>query len=146
MDRRLTRLGNRFGVWLYRFGNGQLAGNTAKSHVLVLTTPGRRSGLPRSTCMRYLEHEGGYLVWGTGSGARSDPDWFCNLRASGRSRARIGKAELTVTARELLGEHRERVWRQVVLVQVPGVARYAKKAGRTIPVALLTPVQEEAHD
>jgi deazaflavin-dependent oxidoreductase (nitroreductase family) len=140
MNRRLTRVGNRFGVWLYRVSDGRLAGDTKKVHVLMLTTPGRRTGLPRSTCMRYLEHEGSYLVWGTASGAPHDPDWFRNLRASTVAGVRIGKDELRVRARELRDDERDQVWHEVVLVQAPAVAKYAEKAGRTIPVALLTPV------
>ena len=41
----------------------------------------------------------------------------------------------------LAGEERDRVWRAVVLAGVPGVAKYERKAGRTIPVALLRPVE-----
>jgi deazaflavin-dependent oxidoreductase (nitroreductase family) len=89
--------------------------------------------------MRYLEHDGGYLVWGTASGATRDPDWFRNLRASETAQIQIGDAQLTVHRRELTGEERDRVWRDVVLARVPGVARYELKPRRTIPVALLTP-------
>jgi hypothetical protein len=42
---------------------------------------------------------------------------------------------------ELTGAERDRVWRDVVLAQAPGVARYERKAGRVIPVARLTPVR-----
>jgi deazaflavin-dependent oxidoreductase (nitroreductase family) len=89
--------------------------------------------------MRYLEHEGGYLVWGSASGATRDPDWFRNLRASETATIEVGDTRHTVHRRELTGEERDRVWRDVVLAQVPGVARYERKAQRTIPVALLTP-------
>ena len=40
----------------------------------------------------------------------------------------------------LVGPERDRVWREVVLARVPEVAKYERKAGRTIPVALLRPV------
>jgi len=137
MNRRLLRYSNSFGVWTYRVSGGALGGGAKK--VLVVTAPGRRTGVPRSTCVRYLRHEGGYVVWGTASGARQDPDWFRNLRASDTAEVQVGKETLTVRARELDGDERARVWRDVVLAQVPGVARYEKKAQRTIPVAVLTP-------
>jgi hypothetical protein len=34
------------------------------------------------------------------------------------------------------------VWRDVVLAQAPEVEKYARKAGRTIPVAVLEPVTQ----
>ena len=41
----------------------------------------------------------------------------------------------------LEGAERDRVWREVVLARAPGVARYERKAGRVIPVALLRPTE-----
>lgn len=106
----------------------------------MLTVPGRRTGLPRSAMVRYLDHDGGYLVWGTGSGSRTDPDWFRNLREAGEARVEIGAHGVRVHPEVLGGAERDRVWRDVILAQVPGVARYEAKAGRTIPVAALRPV------
>ena len=42
--------------------------------------------------------------------------------------------------RELLGDERDAMWRDTILAEVPEVIRYAHKAGRTIPVAVLEPV------
>ena len=53
----------------------------------------------------------------------------------------MGSRRLQVRPRELLGEERDATWRDVVLAQAPGVARYAKRAGRVIPVAVLSPVE-----
>ena len=65
--RRWTRVGNRIGVWMYRTLNGRLSSGSKDVHVLMITTPGRRTGIPRSTCVRYLETAHGLVVWGTGS-------------------------------------------------------------------------------
>jgi deazaflavin-dependent oxidoreductase (nitroreductase family) len=132
-----ARTGNRIGVGLYRAFDGRLSSPGKIVTVLLLTSPGRRTGTPRSTCVRYLEAPEGYLVWGTGSGSRRDPDWFQNLRAAGTSVVQVGSAHHTVRARELVGPERDRVWEDVVLAQAPAVARYARKAGRVIPVAVL---------
>ena len=136
----LTHTGNAIGVWMHRVGKGRwdAFGDTT---VLMITSPGRRTGIPRSTMVRYLDHEDGYLVWGTGSGAPRDPDWFLNLRQTPRARIEIGTAGQDVEAEEITGAERERLWRDVVLARAPGVARYEKKAGRVIPVALLRPVR-----
>ena len=137
MQRRLTRIGNRFGVWLYRALDGRLAGGRRDVHVLLITTPGRHTGLPRSTCVRFLETDGGLVVWGTGAGAPRDPDWFRNLRAADTADVQVRAERFRVRPRELSGAERDTVWRDTILVRAPEVARYARRAGRTIPVAVL---------
>ncbi|SDP48239.1 deazaflavin-dependent oxidoreductase, nitroreductase family [Pedococcus dokdonensis] len=135
--------GNRIGVWMYRRLDGRAMGGTAQAPVVMLTTTGRRTGLPRSTCVRALRQPDGFLVWGTGSGSPHDPDWFRNLRAAGETELRVPGHGGRALARELVGAERDRVWDEVVLAALPGVARYARKAGRPIPVALLTPVGQD---
>jgi deazaflavin-dependent oxidoreductase (nitroreductase family) len=124
---------------MYRALDGRLSSGSRRVHVLMLTTPGRRTGIPRSTCVRYLDRPDGLLVWGTGSGSASDPDWFENLRAAGVTDVQIRDRHLRARVRELTGAERERVWRDVVLAEAPEVEKYARKAGRTIPVAVLEP-------
>jgi deazaflavin-dependent oxidoreductase (nitroreductase family) len=106
----------------------------------MITTPGRRTGVLHSTCVRYLETADGFLVWGTASGARHDPDWFRNLRQAKTADVQIGAKTLQVRPREFLAEERETAWNSVVLVQAPEVQKYAQRARRTIPVALLEPI------
>jgi deazaflavin-dependent oxidoreductase (nitroreductase family) len=106
----------------------------------MLTTRGRRSGRPRSTCVRSIRRPDGFLVWGTGSGSPRDPDWFRNLRAAGETELQVRSHIGHASARELVGAERDQVWDEVIVARLPRVARYARKAGRTIPVAMLTPV------
>ena len=139
-SRSWTRIGNRVGVWLYRWSKGRLSGATETVHVLLITTPGRRSRLPRSTCVRYLEIESGLVVWGTGSGSPQDPDWFKNLRAATTATVQINDQVSLMRPHELSGSDRDDIWHNVILKHAPQVARYARKAGRDIPVAVLQPI------
>jgi deazaflavin-dependent oxidoreductase (nitroreductase family) len=140
VKRRLSSIGNRIGVWLYRAFDGRVSSGGKEIHVLVITTPGRRTGIPRSTCVRFLETADGLVVWGTASGAAQDPDWFRNLRAATVADVQVRDRRLQVRPRELVGAERDAMWNDVVLAQIPGVAKYARRAGRIIPVAVLEPV------
>ena len=140
MRRRLTRAGNRIAVWLYRRLDGRLSSGRKDVNVLLITVSGRRTGLPRSTCVRFLPTPDGPVVWGTGSGSTRDPDWFQNLRAADVADVQMGRDRLRVRPRELSGADRDTVWADTVLARAPEVARYARKAARTIPVAVLDPV------
>jgi deazaflavin-dependent oxidoreductase (nitroreductase family) len=140
LQHRMQRLGNQIGVWMYRVSDGRLASSNKNVKVLMITTPGRRTGVLHSTCVRYLETADGFLVWGTASGAPRDPDWFRNLRKAKTADVQIGAKTLQVRPRELLAEERGTAWNSVVLVQAPEVQKYAQRARRTIPVALLEPI------
>jgi deazaflavin-dependent oxidoreductase (nitroreductase family) len=128
------------GAWSYRRWDGRFSSGRRDVHVLLLTVPGRRTGLPRETCVRFLEVPDGFVVWGTGSGSKQDPDWFRNLRRADVAAVQVGAERLEVHPRELLGAERETAWLDTVLAQAPEVRRYAERAGRTIPVAVLRPV------
>jgi deazaflavin-dependent oxidoreductase (nitroreductase family) len=141
LKRMLVRIGNQIAVWMYRAFDGRLASYNKGAKVLMIATPGRRTGVLHSTCVRYLETADGLLVWGTASGSPRDPDWFRNLRKAKTADVQIGAKTLQVRPRELLGDEREATWKNVVLAQAPEVQKYAERAGRTIPVALLQPVE-----
>lgn len=138
----MLRVGNRIGVWLYKASDGRLGSGSKDVHVLMLTTPGRRTGVPRSTCVRYVETADGLLVWGTGSGSRQDPDWFRNLRAADTTDVQVGAEQTRMRARELTGVERSAIWTDVILREDPGIGRFATKARRRIPVAVLEPLEE----
>lgn len=140
MRRRLTRTGNRIAVWLYRRLDGRLSSGRKNVNVLLITVPGRRTGRAHSTCVRFLQTAEGPVVWGTGSGSTRDPDWFQNLRAADLADVMIGRHRRQVRPRELSGAARDTMWADTILARAPEVARYARKAGRTIPVAVLHPL------
>ena len=74
----------------------------------MITTPGRRTGVLQSTCVRYLDTPEGLLVWGTASGAPRDPDWFRNLRKAKLADVQLGATTLQVRPHELVGEQRDK--------------------------------------
>jgi len=142
MKRGFARFSTRTGAWMYRKLDGRFVTFSKDVHVLMVTTPGRSTGLPRSTCVRYLDSDDGFIVWGTGSGSRQDPDWFLNLRAAGTAEVQVRADRMRVRAREVVGAERDDMWNNVVLAQAPEVIKYANRAGRVIPVAVLEPIED----
>ncbi|MBC9733034.1 nitroreductase family deazaflavin-dependent oxidoreductase [Nocardioides marmotae] len=110
---------------------------------LTLTVPGRKSGVPRSTPLLCVPHDGGWLVAGSYFGDPKMPMWVRNLRAadptSGTVTATMGGRTVTVAARELDGEARAEAW-QAMLRTWPNYALYEQRTDRTIPVFHLTPL------
>ena len=120
VKRWLTAVGNRFGAWMYRTLDGRLSSGSKNVHVLLITTPGRRTGVARSTCVRYLDVPEGFLVWGTGSGSPRDPDWFRNLRTAQMAELQVRERRLLARPRELFGAERDAIWNDVD----PGVPQH----------------------
>lgn len=145
LKHRMRHAGNEIGLLLHRIAKGRLDGSR-DAPVLMLTCPGRRTGLPRSTMVRYLEYDSGYLVWGTGSGSPTEPDWFRNLRDASEAQVEIAATPHRARIEVLDGHERDRVWQEVVLQASPGVEKYAAKSGRTIPVAVLRPIDAAKPD
>jgi deazaflavin-dependent oxidoreductase (nitroreductase family) len=107
---------------------------------LTLTVVGRKSGIPRSTPLLCVPHDGGWLVAGSYFGGPKMPLWVGNLRAAGAATVEAGHTSYDVTVRELEGEERARMW-QVMLRTWPNYAKYEERTDRLIPVFLLTPAE-----
>jgi hypothetical protein len=79
---------------------------------------------------------------GTGSGSSQDPDWLCILRAAPDAEVQVRDRRLRARARALVGAKRDAEWKDVALELAPEVAKFERRAGRTIQVAVLTPVAD----
>lgn len=134
----IWRNANRASVWLYRTSRGRVAAKAKGSPVLILTVSGRKSGQPFSVPVVYFERAGGWFVVGSAGGSPKEPQWFKNLRATDRAVVEVGDQRRDVAVRVLGGTDRDKAFDQV-LTENPGFAAYEQKAGRIMPVALLTP-------
>ena len=103
---------------------------------LTLTVPGRKSGIPRSTPLLCVPHDGKWLIAGSYFGGPKMPLWVGNLRATETAEITIGGRTTTVRWRELEGAERARMW-QVMLRAWPNYAKYEARTERLIPVFLL---------
>lgn len=137
--RKATRLYAAANVWAYRQTNGRVGGRgMGDLPVLLLTVPGRRSGIPRTVPIVYIDHDGALLVVGTGmGGSRHTPQWFLNLKAAGTGRVRIREHEHDVYARLPDGTEVAELWSQVA-VRAPHFAKWQARNGRPFPIAVLT--------
>jgi deazaflavin-dependent oxidoreductase (nitroreductase family) len=101
--------------------------------LLVLRSTGAKSGRPRVNPLYYLDREGHWYVVGSYAGLDKDPAWVHNLRANPSAQIEIGAALHEVTARELVGSERDRLW-TVLLASNPTFAEYEKTITRVMPV------------
>ncbi len=125
---------------IYRKTNGRILGKLAGNPILLLNSVGRRSGLPRTNGLAYVEHEGGWIVAASWAGEPKHPIWYLNLMAHPDVTVQIRDRHVAVRARNLEGEERDRGWEKI-LQQDPSFAEYEKRTRgvREIPVVFLEP-------
>jgi deazaflavin-dependent oxidoreductase (nitroreductase family) len=129
LDRRLYRLtGGRWSV----VGRHELP-------TLLITTTGRKSGLPRTQPLLYARDGDGYVVVASNWGQAQHPAWSANLLARPAARVTLGDREFDVRAALATGAERDRLWRLVQGIW-PGYAAYAERAqAREIRIFRLAP-------
>ena len=141
VQRKLFRTANRLLVALYRRSGGKIGGSAKGIPVLLITAPGRRTGIPHTVPVVYFEQDGTYIVTGSSGGSKDEPQWFRNVRSASEVRIEIDDeiqhAQVVVADTAV----RDRLWNEVVLDRAPFFAKYQNKAGRIIPIAVLTPTQ-----
>jgi deazaflavin-dependent oxidoreductase (nitroreductase family) len=141
-------------IWLY---HGPLANLMRSRCVMLLTTTGRSSGLPRTTGISFMPLDGRIVIF-SGWGVRSD--WYRNLRKHPEVTVQMGARKLRATAvpvtdparrRELMRRHQARSGRcgppepMRTLLRVTGLFDYdadlqlAVEQGDALPVVELIP-------
>jgi deazaflavin-dependent oxidoreductase (nitroreductase family) len=105
--------------------------------VVMLTTRGARSGMPRSVPVLGLPTADGLAVIASNYGQDHHPAWYYNLRANPEGHISIDGTVRRFRAREPDGEERARIWREGLRVY-PGWSQYERRAShRRIAVFLL---------
>lgn len=128
----------RFGAWLVRRTKG---GATRLWHrrAIVLTTVGRRSGVPRTVLVQAFRDGHDLLVVAANSGVGRPPGWYFNLLAQPAVIGELDGAVLRLRAVPVADEDGERCWRQVVLATAPDYAKYESRLGKVPPMFHLVP-------
>lgn len=103
----------------FRAHGGRVGGPFAGADLLLLTTTGARSGLPRTTPLGYVRHGGALLVVGSNMGAPRHPAWYRDLLARPLVRVELGADAFEALAVPAEGARRAELFREVVRV-APG--------------------------
>src|SRR5260370_39756060 len=115
----LRRGGSARGAWLYRHSGGRITGPGNGTTIGLLTVPGRKTGIPRTVAIGFFPHGSGYVVAGSGSGARQDPQWFRNLKAAAQAQIQIGATRIDAEERVAENTERDKLWHQDMLAHDP---------------------------
>jgi deazaflavin-dependent oxidoreductase (nitroreductase family) len=141
----ISELFFRIHPWIYRKTGGRLLGELGGDPILLLNTHGRRSGLPRTNGLVYIEHGDGWMVAASWAGEPKHPVWYLNLMAQPNVTIQVRDRVVSVRARNLEGDERDLGWEKIVQ-QDPSFAEYEQRTRgiRKIPVVLFEVLDDQA--
>jgi len=105
---------SRINIWLYRVSGGRLFGTMAGAPILLLTTTGRKSGLPRTKPVLYLRDGDDLVVVASVGGQAKHPLWLKNLQADPHVSVLVRRERSERTARVVPDQERETLWPRLV--------------------------------
>ncbi len=117
----------------FRANGGQIPG---RQHPLILlTTSGAKSGLPRTTPLNYSTDGDRIIVIASKAASPTHPDWYHNLVAHPEATIEIGSEKFPVRAQIAEGPERERLFNAQAAL-MPFFAEYQQRTARRIPVLI----------
>ena len=140
--------------YIYEKSDGRVGKHSNRVPALLLTTVGRKSGLPRTNGLTYCRDRGDIIVVASNGGSDRPPAWLLNLKDQPEVTVRLGRHVLTATARVATPEERSQLW-PLVNRSNRGMSRifhrgvrgrydvYQRHARREIPVVIITPVRPD---
>lgn len=124
----------------YRATGGKVTGRFAGRPLLLLTTTGARSGLPRVAPLVYTTDGDRIVVIASKGGAPTHPDWYHNLVANPEVTVELGTETFRARARVTEGEERDRLYAQQA-AEMPFFAEYQRNTTRQIPLIVLERIE-----
>lgn len=120
---------------IYKLTGGKI-GEMVDGNVIVLGHTGAKSGKARETVLVGGPIDNGWTVIASYSGHDEHPAWYHNLVANPDATVTKGKEQHKVTARQVEGDERQKMWDLMIGIY-PDYDEYKAVTERNIPVMVL---------
>ena len=118
-------------------------GRLAGANLLLMTSTGAKSGVPRVAPLGYSRDGERYVVVGSNSGLPHQPAWLANIRANPIVRVEVGTETFEARATITAGAERERLWAAHVAA-LPHFAQYDAMTERELQIVAIERLAEHA--
>ncbi len=124
-------------TWVYQKSGGKIGGKfMSGAPVMLLTTTGKKSGLPRTKPLLYLRDGDNVVCVASQGGRATNPLWYENLLAEPTCTVQIGDDVDERRARTATIVEKERIWPRLVEMY-SNFDDYQSWTDRKIPVVIL---------
>ena len=121
----------------FRAHDGQITqGRLAGAAMLIMTSTGAKTGLPRTVPLGYHRDGEGYVLVGSNFGRHEQPEWLANLTKNPIVTVEVGTETFQARATVTGGSERRRLL-DARIAAVPIFGDYERKAKRELPVIIL---------
>ena len=121
----------------FRAKGGAVGGPFEGIPLVLLTHRGARSGVRRTTPLRYYRHRDRLIVFASNLGSEVHPAWFHNLVANPQVTVEVGNTHYEGIAEVIRDETRDRLW-SLLVQELPFLLEHQHRAGRrTIPLVAI---------
>jgi deazaflavin-dependent oxidoreductase (nitroreductase family) len=125
-------------IKVYRETNGEQGYLWNGAPILLLTTTGRKSGVPRTSALIFGRDGDDLLLVASQGGAPTHPNWYHNLTANPDVEIQVQGDVFPASARTATDDEKARLWS--IMTEVwPNYDAYQERTDRQIPVVVLTP-------
>jgi deazaflavin-dependent oxidoreductase (nitroreductase family) len=121
---------------IYRKTDGRVGARLAGMPMCLLTTVGRKSGLPRTLPLACFPYGDDIIVVASNNGQNHDPAWWLNLRDHPEAEVQLGRERHRMTASRATPEEHARLWPWLKQRNL-AYARYDGRTEREIPIVIL---------
>lgn len=125
-------------VKAYQESNGEIGSIWNGAPILLLTTTGRKTGLPRTIAIIYGRDNEDYLLTASQGGAPLHPSWYLNLQANPEAQIQVKAEVIPVVTRTASESEKPRLWKIETDVW-PNYDVYQQRTTRSIPIVIVTP-------
>ena len=126
--------------FVYQRSGGRVGGRLPGQRFLLLTTVGRRTGLPRVMPLLYIRDGDRFVVVGSNAGDDRPPAWWLNLQQRPAARVQVDREHHPVEGRRAQGAELEALWPRLES-SYRYYAGYRRRTSREIPVIVLEPTK-----
>ena len=137
LNRGTIRLISRLHAWLWKLAGGKLVNSFGKAPFMMLTTKGRKTGLPRTTPVLYLQDGADLIVVASFGGHDIHPAWYLNLERCPEAEAIVKGERRRLIARKVAPEEKELIWPRLIKIY-PDFDLYQQRTARDIPLLRLS--------
>ncbi len=121
----------------FRTNDGVVGGQFAGAPLLLLSTTGAKTGLPRVNPLAYLADGDRHIIIASYAGGPNNPPWYYNLLANPEVSVEVGSERFTARTEVLNEPERTELFARMVEM-MPVFSEYQSKTTRVIPVVALT--------